>query len=51
MNAATGDDKVAALALVVNELVQQQKSMHAHMAMMAGHMHRGMGPRGSSPKP
>jgi hypothetical protein len=38
MNAATGDAKVAALAVVVNELVQQQKAMHEHM----GHMHQEM---------
>jgi hypothetical protein len=38
MNAATGDAKVTALAVVVNELVQQQKAMHGHM----GHMHQEM---------
>jgi hypothetical protein len=38
MNAATGDTKVTALAVVVNELVQQHKAMHEHM----GHMHQEM---------
>src|SRR4029453_510264 len=38
MNAATADAKVTALAVVVNELVQQHKAMHEHM----GHMHQEM---------
>ena len=38
MNAATGDAKVTALAVVVSELVQQHKAMHEHM----GHMHQEM---------
>jgi hypothetical protein len=38
MNAATGDAKVTALAVVVNELVQQHKAMHGHMS----HMHQEM---------
>lgn len=45
MNAAAGEAKVAAIAEVVNELVRQQKAMHAHMAMMARHMGEGMGRR------
>jgi len=31
MNASTGETKVSAMAQVVNELVRQQKAMHAHM--------------------
>ena len=42
MNAATGDAKVTALAVVVNELAQQHKAMHGHMS----HMQEMMGGRG-----
>jgi glutamate-1-semialdehyde aminotransferase len=38
MNTATGQQKVPAIADVVNELVRQQKMMHAHMAMMHDQM-------------
>jgi len=43
MNAATGDAKVTALAVVVNELVQQHKAMHGHMALMHQEMMGGRG--------
>jgi hypothetical protein len=42
MNAATGDAKVGAVAAVVNELVQQHKTMHGRMGQMHEHM-MGMG--------
>jgi ABC-type glycerol-3-phosphate transport system substrate-binding protein len=42
MNAAKGDAKVNAIAAVVTELVQQQKSMHAHMGEMHQMMMNGM---------
>jgi hypothetical protein len=34
MNAATGEDKVAAMAAVLNELVAQRKQMHQSCGMM-----------------
>ena len=34
MNAAMGDAKVAAMARVVTELVNQHKTIHEHMGMM-----------------
>jgi hypothetical protein len=43
MNAATGDEKVAAIAAVVAELVQQRRDMQTQMM----HMHGSMTP----PKP
>ena len=42
MNAAKGDAKVAAIARVVTELVNHQKSMHAHMGAMQAGMHEKM---------
>lgn len=42
MNAAKGDAKVNAVAAVVTELVQQQKSMHGHMGEMHQMMMSGM---------
>jgi hypothetical protein len=42
MSAAKGDAKVNAVAAVVTELVQQQKSMHAHMGEMHQMMMSGM---------
>lgn len=39
MNVATGEQKVSAMADVINELVKERKSMHDHMAMM----HKDMG--------
>lgn len=42
MNAAKGEAKVNAVAAVVTELVQQQKSMHAHMGQMHQQMMGGM---------
>jgi hypothetical protein len=38
LSAAKGDARIAALTAVVTELVQQQKTMHEHMAMMHGQM-------------
>jgi len=35
MNAATGEDKVAAMAAVLNELVAQRKQMHQSCGMMS----------------
>ena len=43
MNATTGDAKTNAVAAVVNELVAQQKAMHAHMNEMHKHMMGGRG--------
>ncbi|HKE88597.1 MAG TPA: hypothetical protein VKB50_32790 [Vicinamibacterales bacterium] len=41
MNSATGEDRIAAVTAVVNELVRQHKGMHARMGemqqMMGGH--------------
>jgi hypothetical protein len=42
MNAATGNAKVTAIAVVVTELVRQNRSMHEHM----GQMHQQMMGRG-----
>jgi hypothetical protein len=44
MNAANGEAKVTAIAAVVNELVQQHKTMHGHMGQM--HQQMMMGGRG-----
>ncbi|HEY1304256.1 MAG TPA: hypothetical protein VGF24_11935 [Vicinamibacterales bacterium] len=44
MNTATGDDRIAAVTAVVNELVRQHKSMHARM----GEMQQMMGGRAMS---
>ena len=41
MNAATGEAKISAIAQVVNELVQQQKTMHEHMGTMHQQMMMG----------
>ncbi|MET0214050.1 MAG: hypothetical protein ABW292_13650 [Vicinamibacterales bacterium] len=43
MNAASGDAKVNAIAVVVTELVRQQKSMHERMGQMHQHMMGGRG--------
>jgi vancomycin resistance protein YoaR len=43
MNAASGDAKTNAIAAVVNELVAQHKSMHAHMNEMHQQMMGGRG--------
>jgi hypothetical protein len=43
MNAATGDAKVNAVAVVVTELVRQQKSMHDRMGQMHQQMMGGRG--------
>ena len=45
MNAATRDEKVAAIVQVVNELVRQQKTAHEHMATMGQGMMAGRGGR------
>jgi hypothetical protein len=42
MNGAKGDAKVAAIARVVTELVNHQKTMHAHMSAMQAGMHEKM---------
>ena len=47
MNAAKGQQKIDAMAALLNELVQQRKSMHKMMmnmqgGMMSGMMHEGM---------
>ena len=42
MNAAKGDQKVAAIAAVVNELAAQRTRMQTHMRMQAGMMDRMM---------
>ena len=34
MNAATGEQKMSAMAGVITELVKERKSMHEHMATM-----------------
>jgi hypothetical protein len=41
MNVASGEAKIAAIAQVVNELAQQQKSMHERMATMHQHLMMG----------
>jgi hypothetical protein len=46
MNAATADAKVAAMAAVVNELVQQHRAMHGRMGTMHQQMMTMMGGRG-----
>lgn len=46
MNSAGGEAKVSAVALVVSELVRQQKAMHEHMGMMGQQMMMGRGGRG-----
>ena len=43
MNAASGNVKVDAVAAVINELVRQQKAMHAGMAKMHEDMMGGPG--------
>lgn len=43
MNAASGEAKVNALAVVVTELVRQQRSMHEHMGQMHQQMMGGRG--------
>ena len=48
MNRASGNQKVAAMAAVINELVAQRKAMHGHMQQMHGQMQQMMDrPRGS----
>ena len=42
MNRATGNQKVAAMAAVINELVAQRKLMHGHMQQVQGHMQQMM---------
>src|SRR5688500_15321181 len=56
MEAVKGDEKLAAMAAVVNELVAQRKEMQEQMRMQGGMMERMMshmgamhGPPGSSP--
>lgn len=44
MNTATGENRIAAVTAVVNELVRQHKGMHARM----GEMQQMMGGRGMS---
>jgi hypothetical protein len=47
MNRATGNQKIAAMAAVINELVAQRKVMHGHMQQMHGQMQQMMDrPRG-----
>jgi hypothetical protein len=47
MNRATANQKVAAMAAVINELVAQRKVMHGHMQQVHGHMQQMMDrPRG-----
>ena len=41
MNMATGQQKVSAMADVVNQLAYEQKMMHAHMGMMHDQMMSG----------
>ena len=48
MNRTSGNQKISAMAAVINELVAQRKVMHSHMQQMHGHMpmmdeKRGMG--------
>lgn len=47
MNAARGDQKVAAIAEVVTELVAQRKQMHEQMRMQADMMERMMSMHGA----
>jgi hypothetical protein len=48
MNRASGNQKVTAMAAVINELVAQRKAMHGHMQQMHGQMQQMMDrPRGS----
>lgn len=42
MNSATGEQKVDAVAAVVNKLVEDRKMIHAQMAGMHKNMHGGM---------
>jgi hypothetical protein len=44
MNAATGEAKVTALAVLVTELVEQHKMLHSRMGQMHQHMMAGRGP-------
>ena len=47
MNRASGNQKIAAMAAVINELVAQRKVMHRQMQQMHGHMEEMMDrPRG-----
>ncbi len=47
MNRATGNQKIAAMAAVINELVAQRKVMHGHMQQVHSHMQEMMDrPRG-----
>jgi uncharacterized protein HemX len=43
MNAATGESRVSAIIVVVNELVRQRSTMHHHMEQMHHHMMKGRG--------
>lgn len=43
MNTASGNAKVAAIAVVVNELAAQHKAMHEHMGQMHQQMMGGRG--------
>jgi len=43
MNSATGEARVTAIAAVVNELVQQHKTMHGRMGQMHQQMMGGRG--------
>ena len=45
MNAARGDERIAAMTAVLNELVRQHKGMDAHM----NEMHQMMGGRAMMP--
>lgn len=38
MNRTSGNQKISAMAAVINELVAQRKVMHSHMQEMDGHM-------------
>src|SRR5262245_28936882 len=44
MNRASGNQKIAAMAAVVNELVAQRKLMHSHMQQIHGDMERPRSP-------
>jgi len=50
VNAAKGEARLTALTAVVTELVQQQKTMQQHMAMMHGQMMPTMMGRGAMMK-
>jgi hypothetical protein len=41
MNAVSGEAKIAAMAVVITELVQQHTAMHGHMGQMHHHMMAG----------